>query len=485
MKEKEKSLKKNAIYNVIKTIMSLVFPLITFPYASRILLPDGIGKVNFANSIISYFAIIASLGIETYGIREASKVRNDRQKLTKLSKELFFINLISTLFAYLLFIISLFVVPKFLDYKILLCVCSSSLLLSTLGVNWLYSALEEYKYIAIRSILSQLVSLCLLFIFVKTKDDYIKYATIGIISSGGANIFNFIHSRKFIDFKLTFKYNLLIHIKPILIFFASSIAISIFTILDTSMLGFLSTDTQVGYYSAASKIVRMVRDIFPACFTVLFARLSFYTSNNERQKIIDLSEKTLNFIFCFSIPIICGIFLLCKPLIILLCGKYYLPAIHTTMIMTPLIFFSSCSGFLGGELLIANGKEKKYLYCVIFASLIDVALNFLFIPVHGAYGAALATLITEILIFIIYIILTWEYLRQIKLLKPFFQYVIAASIMSIAVYFISKLFSSCLLQLIIPTICGILIYGLILFILKNNFFKSLLQLVLNHRKENN
>ena len=159
---KQKSLKLNAALNLTKTIIGLIFPLITFPYASRVLMPVSLGKVNFAQSIVSYFALIASLGITNYGIREASKVRDDKLKLSQFSKELLIINLISTAIAYILFFISIFVVPKFSEYRALLCVCSGSILFTTLGMDWLYTAIEDFMYITIRSIIFQFISLVLI-----------------------------------------------------------------------------------------------------------------------------------------------------------------------------------------------------------------------------------------------------------------------------------------------------------------------------------
>ena len=170
-----KSLKKNALLNMLRTVMGLLFPLITFPYASRVLQPAGLGKVNFANSIISYFSMIAALGISTYGVREAAKLRNDKMALTKFVKEILTINLISTLIAYLLLGFTLLFIPQIYEYRNLLIVCSTSILFVTVGMDWLYTALEEFSYITIRSVVFQFLSLILLFIFVRTKDDYLKY----------------------------------------------------------------------------------------------------------------------------------------------------------------------------------------------------------------------------------------------------------------------------------------------------------------------
>ena len=468
---KAKSLKLNAILNTIKTVTSLIFPLITFPYVSRILLPEGTGKVNFANSIVSYFGIIASLGIGTYASREAAKIRDDVTKLTKFVKEILCINFLSTLVSYILFFFSLFAVEKFKDYRLLLFICSFTIILSTIGVDWLNSAMEDYSYITARTLLFQIISLFLIFTLVKTKDDYIKYAAISVISSVGANILNFLHSKKYVRyFSKSEKLELKKHIKPVFILFASSIAISIFTIMDTSMLGFLSSTTEVGYYSAASKLVRMVRNLFPAVFTVLFARFSYYYAQKDTNSYNDLAEKTINFILCFSIPIVAGFIILASPVIKLLCGISYIPAIDSVIVLSPLIFISSCSGFLGGVLMITQGKEKQYLYTTVSAAIIDLILNLLFIPKLGAFGASFATLLTELFIFIVYVIISKNILLKIHIGLPLFQYSASTFIMAVALLFIKRIITNTSIVIILSTLTGIIIYAYSLQMMKNEYF---------------
>ena len=282
------SLKKNAFLNTIKTLMSLVFPLITFPYASRILLPEGLGKVNFALSIISYFAIISSLGIENYGIREASKLRDDKIKFSQFCKEIFLINMISTVVAYILLFVAIAFVAKFQKYKILLYVTSATILFTTLGMNWLYSAMEDYLYITIRSIVFQILCLVLLFLLVKTKDDYVKYATISVISNVGSNILNFIHSRKYITIKTGLAFQIKKHIKPIFVLFAMAIAVKVYTVLDSTMLGFMKGDFEVGIYTAATKINKIVLSLVIAVTTVMLPRLSYYAKDEDKTKFVKL-----------------------------------------------------------------------------------------------------------------------------------------------------------------------------------------------------
>lgn len=185
---KIRSVQFNFIMNAILTVSSFIFPLITFPYISRTLLVDGSGKVNFATSVISYFTMFASLGIPTYGIRACARVRDDREKLTKTTQELIIINLFTSAITYVVFFILLFTVDRFYQDKTLLTITSVSIILNTLGVTWLYSALEQYSYITIRNIVCKLISIVLMFIFVHDPSDYVIYGVIAVLASGGSNL---------------------------------------------------------------------------------------------------------------------------------------------------------------------------------------------------------------------------------------------------------------------------------------------------------
>lgn len=484
MQIKQKSLKKNAILNLIKSIMGIIFPLITFPYSSRILLPEGIGKVNFANSIVSYFAMIAALGINTYATREAAKLRDNKIELTKFFKEVFLINLISTFIAYLLFFAAVFFIPKFSEYRVLLCVCSVSILMNTMGIGWLFTAEEEFGYITARSIVFQFISLGLLFAFVKTKDDFIWYASINVISSAGSNICNLFYSRKFINWKQKTKYNLLHHIKPIMIFFGMSIVSSVYTMLDTSMLGFLSSNVEVGYYTAATKLNKIVLVALVAIIGVLLPRLSYYAEKKDFSQLKELFNKAFNCIIVLSIPAAVGLFLLSKDLTLLLSGKEYLPAVPSMRIINPILIFISLSNLIGIQLFTPIGKEKITLFSVIIGAVINLVFNSIFIPLYGAKGAAIGTVIAEFSVTLVQLIIARHYIFIKNQLKNLVQSLIASFIMAVLLVFVLKLNLLSLYKVIISIFSGVCIYGLILWLLHNEvFFYMLLFLKSKVRKE--
>ena len=274
-----KSLKSNFIMNAILTMSQFIFPLITFPYVSRILLPEGTGKVSFATSIISYFAIFAQLGIPTYGIRACAKVRDNKEELSRTVQELFIINLIMSGIAYVALLGAIAVIPRLHQEKELILIVSLTILFNAIGMEWLYKALEQYTYITIRSIIFKFIALLAMFALIHQQSDYVIYGGISIFASSASNIFNFLHAHKYISLKPLGQYNFQRHLKAVVIFFAMSCATTIYTHLDTVMLGFMTSDVEVGYYNAAVKIKTILVSIVTSLGVVLLPRASYYVEH--------------------------------------------------------------------------------------------------------------------------------------------------------------------------------------------------------------
>ncbi len=481
----QKSLKKNAFYSVLKVFLSLFFPLITFPYASRILLPEGIGKVNFANSIISYFIMIASLGIGGYATREAAKIRDDKKALTKLFKEIITINLVCCVIAYILFFLSLFLIPKFNAYHNLLLICSIKILFSVIGIDWVFTANEEFKYITIRSFFIQVFSLIYLFIFVKTKDDLIHYAVFGILTAVGCNLFNFFFVGKYLDFSYKPVLEIKKHLKAIIVFFGMTIVTSIYTMLDTTMLGFLSNDNQIGYYAASTKLSHMVLSMLTAITSVLLPRLTNYAQKKDNNSFNELVNKSANILILLSIPMTFGLMFLSKSLIILLSGEKYLPAIPAMRILSPLLIVISFGSLAGVQILPAIGKEKISFYSYIAGALTNITLNSILIPKYGAIGAAIGTISAETVVTTIQVFYTRKYIFTKDFFVTFIHTLISALIMTVFILIIEAKINIIILQLLVSFMTGIIIYSLMLLIFRNKFFILYFQKLLNKIKGKN
>ena len=243
------STKFNFLMNFILTASAFIFPLITYPYISRVLMPENLGKVSFATSIVYYFSMFAQLGIPTYGISACARVRDQKEKFKKTAQEILIINLLMTVVVYAVFLIALFSIPRLSAEKPLFLITSITILFNTIGVEWIYKAIEQYYYITNVSITFKLIAIVAMFSLVHSPEDYVIYGGISIIASTGSCLLNFLRLHRFISLKPVGGYAFRHHLKAIWVFFAMSVATTIYTNLDTAMLGFMKTDADLGYYS--------------------------------------------------------------------------------------------------------------------------------------------------------------------------------------------------------------------------------------------
>lgn len=269
-----KSLKLNAFLNGLRSLLSVIFPLITFPYVSRVLSINGIGKYNFSNSIISYFMLIAALGISNYAVREGAKYRNNKRKINQFVNEVFTINACSAIVSYVCLFICLITFSKLHSYLICILIYSIQIGFSVISVDWLFTIYEDFVYITIRSILFQIISILLLFVFVRHSNDYLNYAAITVFSAVGSNVLNFYRAEKEHRIHLVFHFNWKKHMTPILILFAANVANLIYVNSDVTLLGLLKSNYVVGIYSVSSRIYTIIKSVLSAVLLVSVPRLA-------------------------------------------------------------------------------------------------------------------------------------------------------------------------------------------------------------------
>lgn len=471
------SLKLNVIMNAVLSMSSLLFPLITFPYVSRILLPEGTGRVSFATSVISYFVMISQLGIPTYGIRACSKVRDNKTELTRTVHEILIINLITTIFAYVAFFITMSVVPRFQNDRKLFFIVSTTIFLNTLGVEWLYKALEQYTYITIRSICFKLAALVAMFILIHKQDDYIIYGGISIFAASASNILNFINLHKYISIKITKPYFLKYHIKAIVVFFAMSCATIIYTNLDTVMLGFIKSDAEVGYYNAAVKIKTILVSIVTSFGVVLLPRASYYLEHDLKNEFLKISKKAIHFVMIIAFPFIIYFVLFAEEGICFLSGTAYSGSIIPMKIIMPALLFIGLTNIMGIQMLLPMGKENIVLISEIAGAVVDLILNFLLIPYFGSKGTALGTLVAEIFVFLVQIIALKNIVLTLYRDIPYWKILIALVPGSILAVCIKGFYLSTFLTLLISFIIFFGLYIMLLIATKEPFADEMMQLI--------
>ena len=397
----KQSIKKNYIMNTILTVSGLIFPMISFPYISRVLGPTGTGPVKFATSVVSYFAIFSQLGVPTYGIRICAKLRDDKEKLSKTVHELLFINIMMSILVYGLLLASLFLVPKFQDKRVLLIIIGSTVFFNSVGMEYLYKALEQYTYITVRSLIFKLIALILMFVLIKNQDDYIIYGVLSVFASSASNVVNFIHSRKYISYRWQGDYCIKKHLKAVTIFLAMTCATTVYLHLDEVMIGFMLSDTDVGYYDAAVKLKTLLVALVTSLGAVLLPRTSYYVEKGEVDKVKNISKKALNFVLIISVPVVVFFITFAREGVLFLSGEKYIPSISAMQFIMPTIIFIGITNIIGMQILVPLGKEKIVLYSEIIGAVVDLIVNILLIPRFRSTGAAIGTLMAEIVVFVV------------------------------------------------------------------------------------
>lgn len=462
----KKKMEINIIFNMLKTITNIIFPLITFPYATRVLGAGNLGKVQYATSIIGYFTLLATLGISIYAVREGAKYKDDLKELSKFVKELLIINAVSLSISYFFLTIFIVFILKKLEILLLL-VCSLNIIFQTFGIEWLYQIREDYVYISLRAFFVNCISIILMFIFVHNKNDYIIYALITVFSAGGSFVFNLLHAKSFISFSDLGKLEIKKHIRPIIIIFGISIASSIYINMDSVMLGAMVGVTAVGLYTCAVKLVQVVKSIISALSNVLFSRLSNYLGNGDMDAYTSLLDKGFNTAIMFMIPCIGSLMILSKDAVVVLGGSEYAIAAFASEILALNLLFSVVDGFLYYQILLPFKKDKEASISTCLGAGVNLILNFLFIPRYSYNGAAFATLIAEMFVFFN----LYRYSKQCINLKLIFKYVIKYAMFSIPTFIVCFLLKmieiDSLVRIVVAFIIGVIIYLLILIIFKD------------------
>lgn len=400
-KGKNSSIGMNFIMSFLLRMSSLIFPLITFPYISRVLLADGYGKVQLAISVVSYFVLLAQLGIPTYGIRACAIVRDDRKALSRVTHELMIIQLVTTVISYGILFALLYSVPRLAEEKVLYLITSSSIILGMLGMEFLFQALEQYTYITLRSLSFKIIALVSMFLLVHTKSDYLMYAGISVLASVGSNILNLTQLHKYIDLRVMDGYNIKRHIRPVFVFFAMSCAATIYTSLDAVMLGFMTTDADVGYYSAAVKIKNILVNIVAALGTVILPRVSYYFEQDLMDEFWAVIKKALSFAILVALPLTVYFMIFSRNGIYFLSGPAYENSVIPMVVIMPTVLLIGLTGILGLQVLVPTGRETVVMYSTIIGAIVDLIANLLLIPSMQATGAAIGTLLAEFAVLLV------------------------------------------------------------------------------------
>ena len=446
LKMKLPSIKRNYVLNTLNTLLSPLFSLISIGYASRILSLEGVGKVNLAQAYTVYFSMIGALGISFYGTRQISKIRHDKEVLSRNFWELFLFNLATSTLAFLLFLLFFLFDPKVQSEKLLYLITGSMLFLGVFSVDWFYSGIENYSYITARSIIVKIVCLAALFIFVRHKNDYIIYGSIGVIAAAGSYIFNIWNVRRYVNFDLKiFKtFRPFRHFLPIIIVFGMNAANTIYYNLNTVMLGYMADYKAVGLYSQTFKIIAFILPVLTSLGLVLMPRSSLYIETGNKIEYHRILKKAVDFYSLLAIPAAVGLLILSESFVHIFLGAQYsqaVPALRIFSINLPIVTTTS---ILGYQILYPNNMEKKMAVAFIIASVVNIVLNIFLLPKFTFIGGSISYTAAEIVVMISMLFFCMK-LKLPRLLNINNLYhLIGAGIMGIVLYLMNNIINTSL-----------------------------------------
>lgn len=479
---RKKSLKLNAFLNSLRSLLSVIFPLITFPYISRVLSVNGIGKYNFSNSVVSYFTLIAALGISTYAVREGAKYRDDKPKIDQFASEIFTINVFSAIIAYVLLFICLIIFTKLHSYLACILIYSIQIGFSVISVDWLFTIYEDFAYITIRSIIFQILSIILLFVFVRHSNDYLNYAAITVFSAVGSNVLNFFRAEREHQIRLVFHFNWKKHMGPIMILFAASVANLIYINSDITLLGLMKNNYIVGIYSISSRIYSIVKNVLSAMLLVTVPRLAMLYGKKRFSKYKKLLERLTNLLVLLTLPAMIGLIMLSKQVILIIAGDHFLRSITSLRILTVAYIFVILGWILNDCVLIPAKREKYVLYSMTISAILNIVFNILFIPFLAENAAALSTVLAELSMLITNYYFSKDIVKDVffskKLFSTFADSLIGCVGIVIVCIIINNIFNSLIISTILSVLLSVIVYGLILIAFKNAYALSMVKQII-------
>lgn len=470
------SVKVNYILNLINTGTQMLFPLITFPYVCRVIEADGIGQINFFQSIISYISLFTCLGIPMYAIREIARDRSDVVQMNRTAMEILLLHSMLTLVGYAIVAILCLTVPQIQVNIPLFLILSLTIFFTAIGCEWFYQGIEDFKYITIRGLIIKTVSVVLLFIFVKSKTDLLYYGCYTVFGVLGGNIFNFFRLRKYIHRENIIFSELHIkrHIKPVLKVFSFSVVTSIYLQLNTVLLGFLKSALAVGYFAAATKVMQMLLTMSACLGSVMMPRASHLIAENKEAEFNRLIQKSYDFTLAIALPMTIGLIFCAPSLITALCGVKFEHSILPSQIIAPIILMVAISNIFGIQVLFPKGKINIVTLCCGIGAVADLILNLCLIPFFSYIGTSIAYLGAEVATTVSMYFIGRKYIPIIYFKKSHLTYALGCIVMALALYGISLLQLPTLTILLLQGCCGVLAYFIILCICKDEMLVQIL-----------
>ena len=449
--------KKNIMYNIIYQILILIIPLITLPYISRRLGTEGVGIYSFSYSIVYYFMMFAMIGFNNYGNRTIAKSRDNIEQLTKNFKEIHSLQTITSIIMIALF--NIFVIFNNSEYKFIFFLQSLHVWSCMFDINWFFFGIEEFKITVVRNMIIKVLSLICIFIFVNNANDVWKYTLILSSSILISQLALWPIVKKKIDTKLIFKKDIKKHIIPCLKLFLPVIAVTIFKIMDKTMIGVFSNIVQVGLYENAEKIINVPIALITAIGTVMLPKMSnIYSKKSENEKATEIINNSLKAVMFLSFAMAFGVFCVSRDFSIFFFGEQFKDSGIIIQYLSITIIFLAWGNVIRTQYLIPNEMDREYIISAFLGAFVNLILNIIFIPKYGAIGACIGTIFAEFFVMLYQTLAVRKKIPVIKYLYNVLPFFMKSIIMFLIIYPVCFLRFNSVIKMAMQIILGIVIY---------------------------
>ena len=466
-----KSITKNYLFNLINQILLIIIPIITTPYVSRVLGADGVGKYSFSNSIASYFVIFASLGFMYYAQREIAKYQDNKKKQSEIFWEIIIVRSVSVLTALIVYFAAIVLGVFKEEYTLLMMILSVSILAVAFDISFLFAGNEDFSKTVVTNTVVRILNVIAIFVFVKDRNDLWKYVLITVLTVLTANASLSVYAKNFLC-KIEIKsLRPIRHIKPAVILFLPTIAISVYTYLDKTMIGVITgSDFENGFYEQAEKIVKIVMTVVTSLGAVMIPRNSNAFERKDMQAIRQNIYRSVRFVLLLGIPMMIGLIAVSDNMVPWFLGDGYYKSANIMKILSVLILAIGLSNVFGLQYLIPADEDKKFTISVTCGAFTNFLLNLVLIRLFKSYGAAIATIVAETVVTVIMFCFIRKNVSLCEILKNSTKYLISGIIMFVPCFVLGRILEPSIINTFIIVFIGVVVYLICLILLKDEFF---------------
>lgn len=467
----KKTVAKNYIFNLIYQLLAIVLPLITTPYLSRVLGSEPIGIYGYTLSIVTYFVLFGSLGIAMYGQREIAYLQNDKTKRSNAFWEITTIKTISLTISMIVFYL-IFCIKG--NYAIYYKIFTLYIISNVLDISWMLQGIEEFGKTVIRNLIVKILSLILIFLCIKTPSDLWKYILIYVVSELLGNATMWMYVPKYIEKVKLKSLNLKKHIKPVTLLFIPQIATQIYTVLDKTMVGLITNDmNEVGFYEQAQKVVRAALVIITALGTVMSSRIAATYAKSKTEEVKEYLKQSFNFVWFLGLPMMFGMIAIAEKFVPWFYGEGFDSVINILCATSPILIAIGLNNVVGVQYLIQVKKQNKFTISVTIGAVSNIFLNLIFIKLFAATGAAVASVLSELIILLVELWYTRKEIKVKDIFESMYKYLVASIIMYFVIFVLEKYLTISIVNTLISIVVAGIIYTIILIILKDKFMYNI------------